>query len=699
MCSEEDSLEDYNEGRHARELVKDLVTLHLSAEDLKLQSCDEASKCRAFIAKDEEAVYKSFRKPARAVQFEPLKDDHFRVKDDHCRPCQLKCVHDVNLRPYQLNSSDEGNLRSRQLKAVKDEVNFRLVHKECLNKKYDNQNSYVKECWSKLKHQRCTECFCKKNVTKNVSPQRPIKPNLDIDGSLKKMSSTKSSRATIVALQHNVTSPYLQQRSSPALVSSSSILCRSSDDVLYKPSYSNNSSPRVLTKDLFRITSSHSAASSPRIYHVNATERLLLGGAAQNSSFKNNNRLPVSSILSDGRFQQFCQSYSNKNMHTSNEDSSFCSNASQDSCDDIQPSNSSLSVKSNGAKMQSLQRSLCKEVLYTNIDKSYASKAKRSEVISNMKPLQLKSPPGTAPLPVKFMKKTPLSDRSPSSWFEPPRQMDLVVPKKYKIPRSESSGPHTRKKNSPSYNCNVSDVSSRSRLSKSKTTAIIHHCSSDKIIEKPSTCDTVRSNFEIKISPSKVVRQPKLKHSIYDIDRPIKSRYGKRNDDPLDDSPVRLSRPRKERENSTGQLDEGMSVSRTNESFEFNHPEVIESSSSIPPKSLSGFGLKQGNTFETKESFESNSGGFESNHPEMLDSSSSSSLPKSISGYSFGRALDSSTSLERRSAACSVNSSLEVLADSTSQCLSSSVHDDGKMSSCLRCVILSYLYIFFILIY
>ena len=47
-----------------------------------------------------------------------------------------------------------------------------------------------------------------------------------------------------------------------------------------------------------------------------------------------------------------------------------------------------------------------------------------------LRPLELHTPPGTAPLPHKFSKKTPLTDKSPSSWFSPPRQKDLNLPVK-----------------------------------------------------------------------------------------------------------------------------------------------------------------------------------------------------------------------------------------------------------------------------
>ncbi|XP_050733568.1 uncharacterized protein LOC127007073 isoform X2 [Eriocheir sinensis] len=50
------------------------------------------------------------------------------------------------------------------------------------------------------------------------------------------------------------------------------------------------------------------------------------------------------------------------------------------------------------------------------------------------RPSHLRSPPGTAPLPLKFSKKPGGADKSPSSWFSPPRQKDLSLP----IKRSHS---------------------------------------------------------------------------------------------------------------------------------------------------------------------------------------------------------------------------------------------------------------------
>ncbi|XP_063875433.1 uncharacterized protein LOC135108404 isoform X2 [Scylla paramamosain] len=44
------------------------------------------------------------------------------------------------------------------------------------------------------------------------------------------------------------------------------------------------------------------------------------------------------------------------------------------------------------------------------------------------RPVHLRSPPGTAPLPLKFSKKPSGNDKSPSSWFSPPRQKDLSLP-------------------------------------------------------------------------------------------------------------------------------------------------------------------------------------------------------------------------------------------------------------------------------
>ncbi|XP_042229731.1 uncharacterized protein LOC121871460 isoform X2 [Homarus americanus] len=56
-----------------------------------------------------------------------------------------------------------------------------------------------------------------------------------------------------------------------------------------------------------------------------------------------------------------------------------------------------------------------------------------------LRPLELRSPPGTAPLPIKFCKKTPIADKSPSSWFSPPRQKDLNLPIKKSLSK-ESLG-------------------------------------------------------------------------------------------------------------------------------------------------------------------------------------------------------------------------------------------------------------------
>lgn len=54
------------------------------------------------------------------------------------------------------------------------------------------------------------------------------------------------------------------------------------------------------------------------------------------------------------------------------------------------------------------------------------SKSQLLPLKNYLQPLKLQSPPGTAPLPVKFSKKTP--DKSPSSWFSPVRQKDMRLP-------------------------------------------------------------------------------------------------------------------------------------------------------------------------------------------------------------------------------------------------------------------------------
>ncbi|XP_076031559.1 uncharacterized protein LOC143019630 isoform X2 [Oratosquilla oratoria] len=69
----------------------------------------------------------------------------------------------------------------------------------------------------------------------------------------------------------------------------------------------------------------------------------------------------------------------------------------------------------------------------------------------SLRPLEIRSPPGTAPLPVKFSKKTSLTDKSPSSWFSPPRQKDLNLPVKKSLSRDK-----TLCKNSPPSISNAS---------------------------------------------------------------------------------------------------------------------------------------------------------------------------------------------------------------------------------------------------
>lgn len=65
------------------------------------------------------------------------------------------------------------------------------------------------------------------------------------------------------------------------------------------------------------------------------------------------------------------------------------------------------------------------------------SEVSRSQALPRAPPriLELRSPPGTAPLPIKFSKRTPVAETSPSSWFAPPRQKDLNLPVKRSVSR------------------------------------------------------------------------------------------------------------------------------------------------------------------------------------------------------------------------------------------------------------------------
>ncbi|KAL7642118.1 UNVERIFIED_CONTAM: hypothetical protein RMT77_006678 [Armadillidium vulgare] len=63
-----------------------------------------------------------------------------------------------------------------------------------------------------------------------------------------------------------------------------------------------------------------------------------------------------------------------------------------------------------------------------NLMQGELSKSQLLPLKRGLQPLRLQSPPGTAPLPIKFSKKTPVSEKSPSSWFSPIRQKDMNLP-------------------------------------------------------------------------------------------------------------------------------------------------------------------------------------------------------------------------------------------------------------------------------
>ncbi|KAA0202819.1 hypothetical protein HAZT_HAZT012021 [Hyalella azteca] len=122
--------------------------------------------------------------------------------------------------------------------------------------------------------------------------------------------------------------------------------------------------------------------------------------------------------------------------------------------------------------------------------KSSLRDLKRSEGLAKLKPLELHSPPGTAPLPVKFIKKPPLSDRSPSSWFSPPRQKDLSLP----IKRSSQS----RSSSSDASSSDRAPYKSRVKKSSSST-----RCEGEKRpTTTPSSARALATNSETSINSS-----------------------------------------------------------------------------------------------------------------------------------------------------------------------------------------------------
>ncbi|XP_064085813.1 uncharacterized protein LOC135200965 isoform X1 [Macrobrachium nipponense] len=100
------------------------------------------------------------------------------------------------------------------------------------------------------------------------------------------------------------------------------------------------------------------------------------------------------------------------------------------------------------------------------------SKSQAIPVKLPLRPLELRSPPGTAPLPIKFCKKTPVAEKSPSSWFSPPRQKDLKLP----IKKSLSKELLGLSRNTPPCQSNISLNASMEVLLDSSSQRDIKSC-------------------------------------------------------------------------------------------------------------------------------------------------------------------------------------------------------------------------------
>ena len=192
-------------------------------------------------------------------------------------------------------------------------------------------------------------------------------------------------------------------------------------------SSSISSSPRL----------SHSSNSSPRVYHSSATPspRLIREKNCAPKLVKSNVSSPKL-LHSDNLAQsqgvhpsKFYRTYTP--VHKTLKQAHFAAQI-HSSCD----SGSDVSVVSNVVDYISKGPSIKDPPpsCYGNLKKQTSChnsrEMERTKNLAKMKPLELHTPPGTAPLPVKFIKKTPLTDRSPSSWFCPPRQTSLPISNK-----------------------------------------------------------------------------------------------------------------------------------------------------------------------------------------------------------------------------------------------------------------------------
>ena len=254
---------------------------------------------------------------------------------------------------------------------------------------------------------------------------------------------------SIMALHHpNV--------SSPRMYHINSALCSPQLQHLAATSHSYQGSNTSLLSTSSSPRFSHSSTSSPKAYHSSATPspRLIHQKNTTPRSVISSPRLLHCNVSS---LSQYSSPHHNISYKSHQSTSATIARVLQVPYD----SNSAPSINTNGSNASKLSIDEPSTSGYSSnktsaSDRSTSRELERSEGLARMKPLELHTPPGTAPLPVKFIKKTPLADQSPSSWFSPPRQKDLTLPvKRTSQSRSSSSDASTSE-----------EVSSKNRLKK-----------------------------------------------------------------------------------------------------------------------------------------------------------------------------------------------------------------------------------------
>ncbi|XP_018016173.1 uncharacterized protein LOC108672922 [Hyalella azteca] len=444
---DEDCFEDYVEGRQAEDLARDLITLHLNADENNRRSSEgSAHSCH--------------------VESACGRDSRLQRKVVECLPNQ----------PRRFMSRK--GVAERGL-SVDSRINDATCSWDCLN---DNCH-----------HHHDHHNLSKYNQNDVASPRGA--------------SSIRSS--SILALHHpNVSSPRMQhhdrllhgsgsssssslhhspllQHASSASPSPKIFHVRSETSSPRQLSYSASPSPKLST---------HSSCASPNIRHsFNTPSPRLLKSR--------NTRAPQTALLSprllhltasantDAYNLTMCSS-ARSTLSTSAaiarvlQGPADCSSA---------PTIASPASYSQGKSKLSIDEPSASGYSSSRVSpsgKSSLRDLKRSEGLAKLKPLELHSPPGTAPLPVKFIKKPPLSDRSPSSWFSPPRQKDLSLP----IKRSSQS----RSSSSDASSSDRAPYKSRVKKSSSST-----RCEGEKRpTTTPSSARALATNSETSINSS-----------------------------------------------------------------------------------------------------------------------------------------------------------------------------------------------------